>query len=540
MKKMILFIISFFLIAVLSAQDQPQGKISLVIIGDGCFAKSNSLTKRIKLIASKRIPDKSLTIVFPYSDSFSFDWSSLTFFYNYLNFFYNKKDEKYITVLNINDLSTFDKVQEDTIKNTFFTFAGQLLRRRNHYLIFIQRGNKNERIFQSTVEFFGIPTIQLDQANEDELSHKLIDMIAKGLPEPNRNHQSSPGLVYSYEISNYDSNGWIDWQWSPVNFFPHVLKCHSPAADMTCRFKGSTFGILGVSTPDSSDILISVDGGPYIRKKMPVSDKPEMRASILVGSLSPGEHEIRLRMPDDAFGKVILIGRLCLNGTPIYEKNTLKTAEYIDHVYSKMPQLKPFPTTDDATVLKRTSEALSSHRDMTIVMLGDSIINDTAASQFHLLLERKYGNKIKIVKSVRGGADIAYFVPHLKDYVLQYNPTLVIIGGVSSKSTNAYRAAARYIKKHSTTDVLLLPKTFCKIISNRKIWEETSAQSMELQKIADEEGVAYFPMHIYYRRYIENNNVNVLSLMRDHTHHNDRGSQLLGRLLYLWIDSQVK
>jgi hypothetical protein len=69
-----------------------------------------------------------------------------------------------------------------------------------------------------------------------------------------------------------------------------------------------------------------------------------------------------------------------------------------------------------------------------IVMLGDSIVNDTGNSPYDVLVERMYpGLSLEVVTSVRGGTGCWYYkeAGRVKGYVLDFQPDLLMIGGIS-------------------------------------------------------------------------------------------------------------
>jgi hypothetical protein len=73
---------------------------------------------------------------------------------------------------------------------------------------------------------------------------------------------------------------------------------------------------------------------------------------------------------------------------------------------------------------------------LTVVMLGDSIVNDTSRSCWNLLLERIYpAVEIEKVTCVRGSTGCWWYREpgRVKAYVLDDGPDLVIIGGISQR-----------------------------------------------------------------------------------------------------------
>ena len=70
-----------------------------------------------------------------------------------------------------------------------------------------------------------------------------------------------------------------------------------------------------------------------------------------------------------------------------------------------------------------------------MVLLGDSIMGNTSASLFELLLMRDYPwCKIVKIASLRSSTGCKYYRQEnrVEDYVLRHNPDLLVIGGISN------------------------------------------------------------------------------------------------------------
>ena len=85
--------------------------------------------------------------------------------------------------------------------------------------------------------------------------------------------------------------------------------------------------------------------------------------------------------------------------------------------------------------IPRTLHKLHEGGELRMVLLGDSIMGNTSASSFELLLMRDYP-KCKIVKiaSLRSSTGCKYYREdnRVEDYVLKHNPDLLVIGGISN------------------------------------------------------------------------------------------------------------
>ncbi len=112
-----------------------------------------------------------------------------------------------------------------------------------------------------------------------------------------------------------------------------------------------------------------------------------------------------------------------------------EAASWCDRVYAKLPPVNAQPTGNAFLSAPKTLEALKTGKPVRILMLGDSIIQDTFHSQFHALVKRAYPKSdVTWLVSVRGSTGCWYYrVPeNFESYVTAYRPDCVIIGGISN------------------------------------------------------------------------------------------------------------
>ncbi len=112
-----------------------------------------------------------------------------------------------------------------------------------------------------------------------------------------------------------------------------------------------------------------------------------------------------------------------------------EAARWCDSVYAKIPPVKVEPTGNAFLSAPKTLEALRTGSPVRILMLGDSIIQDTFHSQFHALVKRAYPKSDATwLVSVRGSTGCWYYrIPeNFEKYVTAYRPDCVIVGGISN------------------------------------------------------------------------------------------------------------
>jgi hypothetical protein len=111
------------------------------------------------------------------------------------------------------------------------------------------------------------------------------------------------------------------------------------------------------------------------------------------------------------------------------------TLQEVEKAYSEMPPVTYHPPVDRWEHLPITASALGKGEGtLRIVMLGDSIVNDTSRSRWDDLLRKAYPKcRIDRTTCVRGGTGCWWYKDpsRLKRYVLDLNPDLLIVGGIS-------------------------------------------------------------------------------------------------------------
>lgn len=126
----------------------------------------------------------------------------------------------------------------------------------------------------------------------------------------------------------------------------------------------------------------------------------------------------------------------CVVSDLTFEPSSVEeAAEWCDKVYAKIPPVKMDPSGDAFVSAQKTLEALKSGKPVRILMLGDSIIQDTFHSQFHALVKRAYPKSdVTWLVSVRGSTGCWYYrtQENFEKYVTAYRPDCVIVGGISN------------------------------------------------------------------------------------------------------------
>jgi hypothetical protein len=184
--------------------------------------------------------------------------------------------------------------------------------------------------------------------------------------------------------------------------------------------------------------------------------------------------------------------------------------------------------------------------ELRMVLLGDSIMGNTSASSFELLLMRDHPKcKINKIASLRSATGCTYYRDEnrVQDYVLKHRPDLLVIGGISNRGdAEAVRSVVRQVRAQKPeTEVLLLTPVFGSTRDEhirtftREIDTTKSNFRFNMQKVAAEEQCAFFDMTSPWWTYIQESGKTYGWFMGDAVHANDRGCQIIGRLLDIWF-----
>jgi hypothetical protein len=243
------------------------------------------------------------------------------------------------------------------------------------------------------------------------------------------------------------------------------------------------------------------------------------------------------------------VGALADDGI-IITKNQ-RTLEQIDNIYSQIPPVRYNPPADRRKNLPLTKKFLSRGGTFRVVMLGDSIVNDTSRSCWNLLVERRYPKfKIEKITSVRGSTGCWWYKKpgRVKKFVLDQKPALVIIGGISNRGDiDSIQDVIRQIKAESNTDILLMTGAFGSVDPrDDKQWQRISEPNhfseyrKGLEQLARETGAAFLDMEAAWAGYIRSSGKDLNWFKRDPIHANERGEQILGHILESYFTLPAK
>jgi hypothetical protein len=185
---------------------------------------------------------------------------------------------------------------------------------------------------------------------------------------------------------------------------------------------------------------------------------------------------------------------------------------------------------------------LSQGPRLAVTMLGDSITNDTGNSPWDALVERAYPNvRLQVATSVRGSTGCWYYrgEGHIRSYVLDFQPDLVIIGGASQKEDiDSITACIDQIRR-ALPEAEFMLTTYPFYYGDPRETAGWKSQACpddptwrgRLMKLAQELKCAYFDMEGAWGDYIRSTDKPIDYFRRDAIHGNERGRMAVAHML---------
>jgi len=227
--------------------------------------------------------------------------------------------------------------------------------------------------------------------------------------------------------------------------------------------------------------------------------------------------------------------------------------KWADSLYKTLPPVRCTPEPKRWKHLPKTMDKLRKGEALKIVVLGDSIANDLCNSHFHLLAERMYpGSRITLVHSIRGATGCPYYQGggRVKPYVVDHDPDLVIIAGIShGLSVPPIRSVIRQVREQMKAGPEFLVMTGAVLepgMDAGMAWRGLTSPPPEVKRRAkealtkfyaelvaarDADQFATLDLRAIWDAYIERSPRPLGWYQRDFTHANDRGKQILGRIV---------
>ncbi|MBI5831218.1 MAG: hypothetical protein HZB16_02785 [Armatimonadetes bacterium] len=227
-----------------------------------------------------------------------------------------------------------------------------------------------------------------------------------------------------------------------------------------------------------------------------------------------------------------------------------------DGTERRIPPVNWQPPADRVERLPQTFDALARRGRRRVVMLGDSIVNDTANAPWAVLTERAWPrSQIDVIASVRSSTGCWYYreEDRVQRYVLRHRPGLLMIGGISHNyDLDAIRSVVRQARAGGVTEILLMTDPVG-IDGDPRLWPaglsgaegpafaerltRMAAYRTGLRALAEEEQTAFLDVGLAWNEYMAHCGRSYSWFMRDAVHANDRGREVLARMMLAYFST---
>lgn len=241
-------------------------------------------------------------------------------------------------------------------------------------------------------------------------------------------------------------------------------------------------------------------------------------------------------------------GSLDVKDIVLEEISVRDAALWADELYASLSPLTYNAPLDRCSHIPNALRTLSTGGTLRIIMLGDSIINDTNNSNYEILLARHYPNAvIHVSASVRGSTGCWYYQEpeYFRSYVIDKKPDLLMIGGISHRSEiDPIRNVIRMTKEMIGCEILLMSGPVGKdwrIFDTEGVpappgqtWTPDPFNNA-LRSLAHDEKIEYFDIGGAWHEDLGASKKPFEYFHRDAVHADDRGKQVLARLMERYL-----
>lgn len=225
-----------------------------------------------------------------------------------------------------------------------------------------------------------------------------------------------------------------------------------------------------------------------------------------------------------------------------------KVIEWADKVYADMPPLSYTPSPDRWALIPKTMAALQAGKKLHVVMLGDSIVNDTANSAYDVRIEKMYpGSRWEIVHSIRGSTGCVQYKENnrTKEMVLDCNPDFLMIGGISNGDAESVRTVIHQIRAVlPDLEILVMSGPIGRVNPFTHPEWTSEPQPGEYRtlvaQVATEEHCEFLDMETIWGNYVKNSGKTWEYFTRDELHGNSQGRQVLSKILEAFFAPKTK
>lgn len=238
-------------------------------------------------------------------------------------------------------------------------------------------------------------------------------------------------------------------------------------------------------------------------------------------------------------------GQVWVDHVKVSQVTVRQARAAMDGIWSAMPafDFSRYRQASRFDNIPQTWNMLAGGQTVRAVMLGDSIINDTCWSQFDVLVDAAYpGAHLDVIPSVRGSTGCWYYQEdnHVQEYVLDHDPDVVFIGGISQRDDveaignviDQVRAARPDCEFVLLTKAIGYDEVYTDYPANLlPIDPNNDDYRASLMRLAEEKSAAFFDLTAPYGQYVMDSGLGFDFFKRDDVHGNYWGCSLVARIL---------
>lgn len=226
------------------------------------------------------------------------------------------------------------------------------------------------------------------------------------------------------------------------------------------------------------------------------------------------------------------------------ERATLEQwVEWTEGVRAGLSPVDITPDTSGWKHLPAARDRLRKGQPLSILVLGDSVANDMADSDFHLLLQHRLGLPVTMGTAVSGNAGASWYLQEdrIRERVLPHDADLVILGGMSNRDIDAVRQLVAEIRENSRAEVLVVSGTVVQDRYHSTLnkpatddgWPtgERTAWRSQLAHAAEEDRFAFFNLGTAWDAYVLQSSQPLEHYKRDNSHVNTRGRAIVAQIM---------
>lgn len=235
-----------------------------------------------------------------------------------------------------------------------------------------------------------------------------------------------------------------------------------------------------------------------------------------------------------------------------------EAARHGDRVMVDLPPLTWKPPVDRWRYMPRTLARLQARERIRVVQLGDSIVNDINNGNWDALVMRNWpGAHLQVIASVRGATGCWLYRDRdvFAELVAKYRPDLLLIGGISNHlleqtvdPLDDVSVVVRLASGIANCETVLMSGPMDR---DWRYHDDNTRDALlppcppppsvpfygELARISKDMGIGFIDYHEAWNSYLAASGRPWEWFHRDAVHANDRGKQVLARILERWFSS---